>query len=251
MTLAYRPVKGVIGLRHLFARSFRVGGPNPNAAILAGVPKSYDSDTVDNYEAGLKATLLENRLALDVSVFHMKWKDIQARLFTAAPYYYSYVTNAGGAKIDGVEFSGTLKISQHVKFSNNTTYQEAKLTTMLPDSFAVGGGYGAGTTLPGSSKWSTANTLTFEFPKWRCSRPSRSPSAICRRLRWRLAIRTRAATSRSSICEPRSSRPTRFGSWASSTTSPTSTASSTPRSLTRPLRPVRSPVRGRWACASM
>jgi len=164
VTLAYRPVKGVMAYA-TYSRGFRVGGPNPNAAILAGVPKSYGSDTVDNYEAGLKTTLLENRLALDISVFHMKWKDIQARLFTAAPYYYSYVTNAGGAKVDGVEFSGQLKISQHIKFSNNTTYQEAKLTTLLPDSFAAGGGYGAGTTLPGSSKWSTANTLTFEFPE--------------------------------------------------------------------------------------
>jgi outer membrane cobalamin receptor len=95
----------------------------------------------------------------------MDWKNIQARLFTAAPYYYSYVTNAGGAKVDGVEFSGTFKVSQHVTFSNNTTYQEAKLSSLLPDSFAAGGGYAKGTTLPGSSKWSTANTLSFDFPE--------------------------------------------------------------------------------------
>ena len=164
VTLAYRPVKGAM-LYATYSRGFRVGGPNPNAAILAGIPKSYGSDTVDNYEAGLKTALFENRLSLDVSVFHLKWKDIQARLFTAAPYYYSYVTNAGGAKVDGVEFSGTLKISQHIKFNNNTTYQEAKLTSFLPDTFAAGGGYASGTTLPGSSKWSTANTLSFEFPE--------------------------------------------------------------------------------------
>ena len=164
VTLAFRPQKGVMAYA-TYSRGFRVGGPNPNAAILAGIPTSYGSDTVDNYEAGLKTTLLENRLSLDISVFHLKWKDIQARLFTAAPYFYSYVTNAGSAKVDGVEFAGQFKVSQHITFSNSTTYQEAKLTTLLPDSFAVGGGYAAGTTLPGSSKWSTSNTLSFEFPE--------------------------------------------------------------------------------------
>jgi outer membrane receptor protein involved in Fe transport len=164
VTLAFRPQKGVMAYA-TYSRGFRVGGPNPNAAILPGIPTSYGSDTVDNYEAGLKTTLLENRLSLDISVFHLKWKDIQARLFTAAPYFYSYVTNAGSAKVDGVEFAGQFKVSQHITFSNSTTYQEAKLTTMLPDSFAVGGGYAAGTTLPGSSKWSTSNTLSFEFPE--------------------------------------------------------------------------------------
>jgi outer membrane receptor protein involved in Fe transport len=164
VTLAYRPAKGVTAYA-TYSRGFRVGGPNPNAAILPGIPESYESDTVDNYEAGLKTGLFEDRLLLDVSVFHMDWKNIQARLFTAAPYYYSYVTNAGGAKVDGVEFSGTFKVSQHVTFSNNTTYQEAKLSSLLPDSFAAGGGYAKGTTLPGSSKWSTANTLSFDFPE--------------------------------------------------------------------------------------
>lgn len=164
VTLAYRPQKGVTAYA-TYSRGFRVGGPNPNAAILPGIPTSYGSDTVDNYEAGLKTSLLQNRLTLDLSVFHLKWKDIQARLFTAAPYYYSYVTNAGAAKVDGVEFAGSLKVSQHITFSNSTTYQEAKLTTLLPDSFAVGGGYAAGTTLPGSSKWSTSNNLTFDFPE--------------------------------------------------------------------------------------
>ncbi len=164
VTLAYRPVKGTM-LYATYSRGFRVGGPNPNAAILAGIPKSYGSDTVDNYEAGLKTGLFENRLSLDLSVFHLDWKDIQARLFTAAPYYYSYVTNAGGAKVNGVEFSGSFKITPHLTFSNNTTYQDAKLKTFLPDTFAAGGGYAAGTTLPGSSKWSTANTLSLEFPE--------------------------------------------------------------------------------------
>jgi iron complex outermembrane recepter protein len=92
-------------------------------------------------------------------VFHIDWEDIQARLFTDAPYFYSYVTNAGSADIDGVEFSVAIGITDWLTFSNNTTWQDAQLSTFLPDTFAVGGGYPAGTTLPGSSEWTVANNL--------------------------------------------------------------------------------------------
>lgn len=146
-----------------YSQGFREGGPNPNAAILDGIPTSYKSDKVDNYEAGVKSTLLDGHLAIDLTAFHIKWSDIQARLFTDAPYFYSYVTNAGGAKIDGVEFAGTAQFNRVIGFSSNVTYQDARLSKFLPDTFAVGGGYEPGTTLPGSSKWSLANTLKFEF----------------------------------------------------------------------------------------
>jgi outer membrane receptor protein involved in Fe transport len=165
-TAAYHPNESSL-LYFTYSEGFRVGGPNPNAAILAGIPKSYDSDTVKNYEIGTKLTLLEHRLLLDVTAFHLDWNNIQARLFTAAPYYYSYVTNAGSAKIDGVEFSATYQLNHWVSFSTNGTYQDARLSTFLPDTFAVGGGYSAGTTLPGSSKWSVANNLKFQFAEVR------------------------------------------------------------------------------------
>jgi outer membrane receptor protein involved in Fe transport len=98
-----------------------------------------------------------------VTAFRIDWDDIQARLFTDAPYFYSYVTNAGSAKIDGVEFSTTFFFTDWLSFSNNTTWQDAELDTFLPDTFAAGGGYPAGTTLPGSSEWTVANNLKAEW----------------------------------------------------------------------------------------
>ena len=162
VTLAFRPSDKLM-VYGTFSRGFRVGGPNPNAAILEGIPTSYESDEVDNYEVGVKASLLDDRLLLDLTGFHLDWKNIQARLFSDAPYYYSYVTNAGGADIDGVEFSGTIRVNRMMSFSSNVTYQDARLSEFLPDTFAVGGGYAKGTTLPGSSKWSVANNLKFDL----------------------------------------------------------------------------------------
>jgi outer membrane receptor protein involved in Fe transport len=163
VTLAYRPTDLAM-IYATYSEGFRIGGPNPNAAILPGIPKSYDSDTVENYELGTKLALLDRRLMLDATVFHLDWKDIQARLFTDAPYFYSYVTNAGSAKIDGAEFTGAIQITPVLGFSTNVTYQDARLSTFLPDTFAVGGGYPEGSTLPGSSKWSIADNIKLDFP---------------------------------------------------------------------------------------
>jgi outer membrane receptor protein involved in Fe transport len=74
------------------------------------------------------------------------------------------VINAGGADVDGIELSGTLKVTRQLSFSSNFTYQDAELTSFLPDTFAVGGGYASGSTLPGSSKITVANNVTLDLP---------------------------------------------------------------------------------------
>ncbi|QXQ08693.1 TonB-dependent receptor [Sphingosinicellaceae bacterium] len=163
VTLAFRPSSNFTAYG-TYSQGFRVGGINPNAGLLPSIPQTYKSDSVDNYEAGIKTTVLDGRLTIDATVFHIKWKDIQARLFGDAPSYYSYVTNAGGARINGVEFAGAAKITRQLTFASNVTYQDGQLTKFLPDTFAAGGGYASGTTLPGSSKWSVANNLTFDLP---------------------------------------------------------------------------------------
>jgi iron complex outermembrane receptor protein len=162
VTLAFRPTSTLTAYA-TYSKGYRVGGINPNAGLLPSIPASYDSDSVDNYEAGVKTSAFDGRLSIDATVFHIEWKDIQARLFGPAPSYYSYVTNAGGARINGVEFSGAAKLTRQLTFSSNLTYQDGQLTKFLPDTFATGGGYDKGTTLPGSSHWSVANNLTFDL----------------------------------------------------------------------------------------
>ncbi len=163
VTLTARPTSGFLAYA-TYSQGFRVGGINPNAGLLPTIPAAYDSDKVDNYEAGVKFGAFDNRLLIDATVFNIDWRGIQARLFGPAPSYYSYVTNAGSANIAGVEFAGTLRATRALTLSSNVTYQDAALTTFLPDTFAPGGGYAAGTTLPGSSRWSVANTATLDFP---------------------------------------------------------------------------------------
>ncbi len=162
VTLAFHPNDDVIAYA-TFSEGYRVGGINPNAGLLPSIQTAYESDEVKNYEVGVKFHALDKRLYVDVTAFKIDWNDIQARLFGPAPSYYSYVSNAGSAEVKGVEFSATAALTSYLTFSTNITYQDAELTAFLPDTFAVGGGYAPGTTLPGSSDWSISNNLKLDL----------------------------------------------------------------------------------------
>ena len=161
-SLAWRPSDSFMTYA-LYSQGFRVGGANPNPPGLTGVPTSYDSDTVDNYEIGLRTSFADNRVFLDATVFRIDWTDIQVRLFTPAPFFYSYVTNAGEAQIDGVELSSVWRAARAFELRAAITYQDGAVSAFLPDTFAPGGGHPSGTVLPGSSKWSTSETATFRL----------------------------------------------------------------------------------------
>ena len=45
------------------------------------------------------------------------------------------------ANVGGVELAATVQLARFASFSTNVTYQDAKLTDFLPDTFAPGGGY--------------------------------------------------------------------------------------------------------------
>lgn len=161
VTLSWTPTAKLLAYA-TFSEGYRVGGINPNAGLLPSIPNSYGADKVYNYEAGTKFSTLDNRLTIDASVFHINWRNIQAREFGPGPNYFSYVINAASAHITGVEFAGAVKITRQLGFSTNVTYQDAKLSKFLPDNY--GPGYPSGTRLPGASHWTIANNVTLDLP---------------------------------------------------------------------------------------
>ena len=63
----------------LATRGFKSGGYNIRANAVA-VPRSaepFDDESVDSFEVGSKMAFLDQRLFLNVSLFHNKYKDIQ------------------------------------------------------------------------------------------------------------------------------------------------------------------------------
>jgi outer membrane receptor protein involved in Fe transport len=146
----------------LVSKGFRYGGPNI-IPPQPGVPADFKSDSLWNYELGVRSDFLDHRLDLDGTLFYIDWSDIQLRQQTDAGL--NYAVNAGKARSMGVEFSGAWLITRDLKFSTSATYLDAELTQPFNATPFEGGvtAVPAGTPLPGASKWSLANTLTYTW----------------------------------------------------------------------------------------
>jgi outer membrane receptor protein involved in Fe transport len=141
-----------------YAEGFRVGGANPNPVSVTGVEgsESFNSDSTQNYEIGLKRDFFNNSLQVDVAAFLINWDDIQVRLYSPAPYYYAYTVNASGAENSGVEFSGKWQATDSLDLNLSLTYLNAEISE-------TDAGFNEGDRLPGSSKWSVAANMTYYF----------------------------------------------------------------------------------------
>ncbi len=89
------------------AEGFRPGGAN-NVPGLNPALVVYEPDSLWNYEAGVKSTWLGGRLTANLSIYQIDWKERQTSALTADGLY-SFITNAGDARIRGLELEVTAK----------------------------------------------------------------------------------------------------------------------------------------------
>ncbi|MET0268892.1 MAG: TonB-dependent receptor, partial [Sphingomonas sp.] len=142
VSLSYKPGDRFMAYA-LYSEGFRIGGVN-TYAVATGVPLEFDSDSTQNYEIGTRFDLVPGQMSFDIAAFHIKWNDIQSRLFTPITFD-GYTVNGGGAKIDGVELSLTFRPTRNLTYTANVTYNDARLSGFLPATGVAGGGYGPGT----------------------------------------------------------------------------------------------------------
>jgi iron complex outermembrane recepter protein len=139
------------------ASGYRPGGPNATTPLEAanGVPSSYKPDRLTDYDLGYKATLLGRKLILDLSAFHIDWRDIQIET-----NYSGFTTsgNGGTARSDGFEASVAIKPVQGLNIALNFAYTDARLTQDAP---GVNGR--DGDRLPNVPKWAAAVNVDEDF----------------------------------------------------------------------------------------
>jgi len=112
------------------AKGYRPGGPNAISPLApAAVPRTFKSDSIVNYEAGIKADALEQRLSFDLTAFFIKWSDIQ---LLANVNNFGVNTNGGSAESKGVEGSVTFVPTAGLTLSANAAYTQANLTEDTP-----------------------------------------------------------------------------------------------------------------------
>ena len=105
-----------------WSRGFRPGGLNRRGTL-----PPYGADFLTNFEIGTKNTFLDKRLTLNATIFQENWKDIQ--LAALGQNGLTVVSNAGNARIRGIEGDIRYQASQGFSLSASATYTDAKLTT--------------------------------------------------------------------------------------------------------------------------
>jgi len=104
-----------------YATGYKSGGVNQVTNPLADNP-IYDPEFVDAFEVGLKSTLLNGSLQLNLSAYHNKYEDLQFQVFGAVG---PQALNAEGAKVQGIEaellaaLSDTLTIDASVGLTDS------------------------------------------------------------------------------------------------------------------------------------
>ncbi|WP_313207098.1 TonB-dependent receptor [Stenotrophomonas sp.] len=120
----------------LATRGFKSGGYNIRANAVA-VPRSaepFDDETVDSFEIGSKIGFFDQRLFLNLSAFHNKYKDIQLSVFTGIDTngdgiddsFFGDFTNAGKGTVNGLEIEYQYLPTQHWLISGNLAWLDAK-----------------------------------------------------------------------------------------------------------------------------
>lgn len=131
------------------ATGYRPGGPNDLPPLTpVGVDRTYKSDSTINYEIGIKSTLLDNRLSLDLAAFLIKWKQIQLYEFVENT---GISANGGTATSRGLEWNVAFMPVDHLTLTLTGAYVKAYLTAQ-----ATAAGGNDGDELPYAPKWSNS-----------------------------------------------------------------------------------------------
>jgi outer membrane receptor protein involved in Fe transport len=104
-----------------FSEGFRPGGVNRRGDF-----PPYDADFLTNYEFGWKTTWADNRFRWNGAIFRLDWDDFQYS-FTGLNGLTN-VTNAGGARINGIETDVEFAVTDGLVVSAGLSLLDAQLT---------------------------------------------------------------------------------------------------------------------------
>lgn len=124
----------------------RLGGGNAPFFIFPGClaqlaelglsrnPTGYDSDYVWNYELGSKNLLLNDRLQIEASIYHMDWTNLQQNIYVPA-CATGFTANIGKATSNGFDLQVNAKPSDSLTLSLLVGYDKAVAaeTTGIPN----------------------------------------------------------------------------------------------------------------------
>ncbi|HET7317376.1 MAG TPA: TonB-dependent receptor [Sphingomicrobium sp.] len=162
-----------------YSRGFKGGGFDPRGQSTSAPTQSpqdiydymaFDPETVDSYELGWKASVLDNRLNFATAIFDAEYQDVQVPGSAGCvdalgnPSFCGITTNAGKARFRGFEFEGNLRVAENLaaindrlNFAGTLGYLDAKYREFI-------------TNIPGQGPVDVADFRKIQnTPKWTAS----------------------------------------------------------------------------------
>jgi len=106
-----------------YANGFKAGG---YGFYLSGA--TFDPETVNAYEAGVKTDLFDRRLSINVAAFYSKFSDLQESINVNVPGAgtINVVENAAKSTVKGLEFTTVIRPSDALTISADLGYLSSK-----------------------------------------------------------------------------------------------------------------------------
>ncbi|HLW25934.1 MAG TPA: TonB-dependent receptor [Steroidobacteraceae bacterium] len=121
-----------------YSRGFKSGGfdMRGNAAVFPGTEQGYSSETADNYEAGIKTTLLDDTLLLNFTVFYDPYRNAQIPIqqfvsYLGTPTNLTAILNAGKQINQGAELETVWRPMQPLTLGLNLGYLDSYYKDIL------------------------------------------------------------------------------------------------------------------------
>ena len=160
-----------------YSTGYRVGGVNrvvpcilplPPGQNLCALPNelTFQPDKTRNMEVGLRASFLDKRLQMTVDAYKVDWDNVQVPSVTVNGSI-GITVNGAAAVSQGVDFSGSFRVTSNLQVSATYSYDDAHLTQDVPGlAVSHGARYEAfaGDRLPGSTKNSGSVRAVYTYP---------------------------------------------------------------------------------------
>lgn len=102
-----------------YSTGYKAGGFNVSSTAAVANALEFDPEISTNYEIGLKTTLFDNTMRLDIAAFHQTLEDFQSNNFNGTAFV---LDNAGEVLVRGIEIETMWRPSEAFLFTGGVTH---------------------------------------------------------------------------------------------------------------------------------
>jgi outer membrane receptor protein involved in Fe transport len=147
------------------AEGYRAGGANDQSPMEITdviIPPGFESDSLVNYEIGVKSSYWNDRLTVNGSLYFIDWSNIQVeqQATNSQGLSFSYRGNGGGAEVKGIELEVNAMPTDRLNVGASLSYLQAELT----EDFPIPSDGLEGDEIPHSPELSGSVNARYEYP---------------------------------------------------------------------------------------